>query len=223
MLRRRALRGSRGVLGAPDHRDPGSPPVELDPHPSTPATAATCFWLTSESSACLERVAPEVRRELAGAMVELERVPGPADTVGHEECSGCWARQLEVAALAVTAGTLVRSGSSVLVAHRLVGVAERGLARSQAGTFVEISLDGSEGPVVAAPVPVTYRVVDRGELVERTILESSPEPTGRPEVFVDGRRGPASVVAAGIVDVLTRAGWLSRSPRADAAPRILGE
>jgi hypothetical protein len=119
---------------------------------------------------------------------------------------------MEVAVLAVTAGALLRTGSSVLVAHRLSGAAERAIARSHAGSFVEISLDGGGGPFATAPVPVTYRLVANGVLVERTILGAGSAPTGGPEVFVDGRRGPPDAVAAGIVDILARAGWLHRGP-----------
>ncbi|MCI4318966.1 MAG: hypothetical protein L3K23_02395 [Thermoplasmata archaeon] len=209
MLRRRALRSRRGVLGTPESRRELHEPADLT-GAEVLLPAPTCFWLTSESLECFDRVAPELQRELAGAMAELSGVPGGAASSGHDHCSGCPVRQGEVAALAVTAGALVRSGTSVLVTYRLAGAAERGVARGVVGSIVEISLDGSEVPAAPAQVPVIYRAVANGALVERTLLETDPEPAGRPEVLVDGRRGPPAMVAAGIVDVLARAGWLQR-------------
>ncbi|MCI4351289.1 MAG: hypothetical protein L3K15_07240 [Thermoplasmata archaeon] len=174
---------------------------------------AICIWLSSENASLLARVTPELRRQLAHQVGEVALVHPPGARGMDRECSGCWARQLEVGAIARVASCLTRSGVPVLVAHHLADAAERSIARHELDRMLEIFLGQGENFAPPPPIATEDRTVQAGRVVDRELPRHPDDSSARPEVVVDASRVPAEGIALRLVDILTRAGWLGANDR----------
>lgn len=185
---------------------PAPLPVPAPPRPpAVPAAEGLCVWLSASDPGFLREVAEELRRRLRdGHPAAPHRRPRLVSLLApplHDRPT-----LSVVEALAGAAGNLVAQGSTVVVAYPLTGPEERARARHLSRRMADV--------VVRAPrpevrgIPVIYRVVTSGNVVEREVAPDGTDRTDPPDIQVDGALGTPPEVSAGILDVLARAGWV---------------
>jgi adenylylsulfate kinase-like enzyme len=178
------------------------------------AGGGVCIWLTSSRPELLREVAPALRDRLRAQLREVELLPARLGGPESEPAPGR-GRPGTIEVLAEAARSLTRHGIHVVVACPLASPGERSRTRELVPRLIEIFLRPAPGPLRGPEgIPVIYRWMTNGRIEERELPYPTFDAPDRPDVIIDGSLGSPPDVAADILDVLERAGWLNESFRA---------
>lgn len=171
-----------------------------------------CIWLSSSRFEGLHEVAWNLRAHLLARSPGVEimtqegsgRSPGPPGPAPSR-------REL-LTLLTLAAGRLVRAGRVVVVACRLGDAKEDQMVRNHIPHIVEIFVRPAGQDEEPQEIPVRYVRVKEGRQIEQEISLGAREPPGHPDIIIEAGGGGIDHLAAGVVDALSRAGWLESLP-----------
>lgn len=206
-----------------------STPIRGDPTPSrlargvavpsapTGGESPVCIWIASAPAAQLVSVGRLLRDILSETPRTVELLQASSNDPESASAHPLPSEQV-VACLADAAAAMVRRGVAVVVACPLGTSEAVRIARERVHPLVRVFLRPAAPILGLERIPVLFRTVQNGVVVEREISLRNFEPGEHPDILVGGNLGPPQEVAREIADILYRAGWLSATGARPATP-----
>jgi hypothetical protein len=169
-----------------------------------------CIWLRSPRQGLLDAVTEALARRWTQSTAVIELIPPAPQEHTDESETARVDEDRNTRILLGLAAILVQEGSTVLVKSPTTEVGPS--VSNSVIRIVEVLISPDPDRRGSSGIPVIYRCIESGQVVERELPAIAGLPANRPGVvLVDGGRGLPEEIAATIEDVLQRAGWTRRT------------